>query len=246
MKKLLIAVLALLVVGALVLFLLSSSMLGSAVKTGVEAYAPRITGTPVTLDSARVSLIGGSGSLSGLTIGNPEGYASTYAIKVNQMDLDLKPRSLTSDVIHIERIYVNAPAFNYERTLRGGNMDTILKNIQAATGSREPAADDDAEVRMIIDEVVIENGQVALSAVGRQLTASLPRLELRDIGKEAGGVTPEQAALEVMQVVLREVIGVGLDAVRNGRLNLGEGSNEAIQQAGRVLEGILGGQKQGE
>lgn len=238
MKKLLGILIVLLVICGVTVFFVGSSLLGSAVKAGIEGYAPKLTGTPVTLASASVSPLSGAGSISGLTVGNPEGFTSPRAIYLGEVALDVDPMSLTSEAVHIERIYISQPEFTYERTLKGGNMEKILENLQAATASDTPPPTEEGEpIKMIIDEVIIENGQVSLGVAGTQISLPLPRIELHSIGKEKGGVTPDEAALEIMQVVLRQVIDVGVDAIKSGKINLGNAvSNEKLQKAGEKVD----------
>ena len=61
-------IMVLLIVAALVLLSLS---LNSIIKTGVETLGPQITGTPVTLEQANLSLLSGQGELEGLLVPNP-------------------------------------------------------------------------------------------------------------------------------------------------------------------------------
>ncbi len=71
-SKLLISV-GVLVAIAVVAVVIVSKTLDSAVTKGINKFAPQITGTTVLLESASISPLSGSGSLSGLVIGNPEG-----------------------------------------------------------------------------------------------------------------------------------------------------------------------------
>jgi uncharacterized protein involved in outer membrane biogenesis len=254
MKKLLIIVLVVVVVGAGLLYLVGSSLLGSMVKAGVESYAPAITGTPVTLDSARISPLSGSGSISGLAVGNPEGYSTPRSIYFGQVALDIDPWSLTSGAIHVERIHIRQPEFTYERKLTTGNLDQILKNIQEATASEAATPEEEGEpVKMIIDSLIIEEGRVNVSALGFGTGADLPRIELHDIGKEQGGATPQEAALQVMEVVLGKAIAAGLEAAASGDIKIGnadtdaviQGAGKQVQQATDAIRGLFGGKDEG-
>ena len=72
-------VLALVLVGAVVIFFLDS-----IVRSSVEKVGPIVTKVSVKLDSAKISLFGGSGELKGLVVGNPEGFKTPEAIKVGR------------------------------------------------------------------------------------------------------------------------------------------------------------------
>src|ERR1700676_3221633 len=99
MKKIiigiLVAVFALVLVALLVVFF----SLNSIVKKGVETVGPIITKVDVKLGSASISPFSGSGELSKLFVGNPEGYKSPSAMQVEDMKLGVSIGSVMSDVI---------------------------------------------------------------------------------------------------------------------------------------------------
>lgn len=243
MKKLLIIIGAIILIAVVVLFFTFTSVSGSAIKGAVETYGPRITQTTVTLEGASLSPVKGSGSISGLVIGNPEGYTTESAISMGQVDLDVDPRSLLKDAIVIEKIYIGAPEFTYERKLTTSNLETILANIQAAVGKEEAQPKEDGkEVRLIINEVLVENAKVNLVGFGRQVAVTVPRIAVQEIGAEQGGVTADQAAYEVMQVILGQVIAAGVDMVQKEGLKAlsnPEGVEQGIRDAGESLRGLL-------
>jgi hypothetical protein len=84
----------------------------------------------------------------------------------------------------------------------------------AATGNAlgvyavSSVGEDGKEVRSVkfeISEVIIEGGKVGVGVGSNSVSVLMPRLELRDIGKSQGGITAEQATLEVMKAVLGSV-----------------------------------------
>jgi hypothetical protein len=231
MKKVILPIVIVIPVCALLVYLVGGAILSKVASAGVEAFLPQMTGTPVRMDSLQVSPLTGSGTVSGFVLGNPEGYKSDYSIAFDEAHLDVAPFSILGDRILIERVRVRAPRFNYERKLLGSNIKEILDNIQAASG-RVP---DDAEIppdapvpvektpiRIEIRELIIEEGQVSLSAAGATVPLPLPRIVLRDLGTAKGGIPPGEMAFEVMTVVLRQVLeavakapGSTLEGIRN-------------------------------
>ena len=63
----------LLIIGGSVYFLLSN--LDGLVKTAIETYGSEATKTAVSVSSVKIVLQDGSGSIQGLTVGNPKGFA---------------------------------------------------------------------------------------------------------------------------------------------------------------------------
>ena len=81
MKKLLVVVLGLVILGVVLLLVLSKAI-GSGIKAGVETFGPEVTQTPIGLESVDLSAFSGSGEISGLIVGNPEGFNTPHAIKL--------------------------------------------------------------------------------------------------------------------------------------------------------------------
>ena len=99
--------------------------LNSIVKKGVETAGPIITKVDVKLGSASISPFSGSAELRKLCVGNPPGYKTDSAIKVEDVSVSLKPMSVFSDKVVIERINIKAPEITLEGTLGNNNLTTI-------------------------------------------------------------------------------------------------------------------------
>ena len=65
---------ALLVVLLVVALVFIAHNMGRIVKVGVERGGSLVLGVSTSLDSASVSLLGGTAGLDGLTLGSPEGF----------------------------------------------------------------------------------------------------------------------------------------------------------------------------
>src|SRR5260370_30070876 len=99
MKKILVRI----VIGFAVLLVLALAVvffsLNSIVKKGVETVGPQLTKVEVKLGSAEISPFSGSGRLSKLFVGNPEGYKTTSAFQMGSIKVAVKIGSVMSDVI---------------------------------------------------------------------------------------------------------------------------------------------------
>ena len=71
------------------------------VTTSIEAVGLQVLGTEVTMASAAISPLNGSGSISGLEIRNPEGFDSDCIFQLEQIEVSLNAAPLLSDVIEI-------------------------------------------------------------------------------------------------------------------------------------------------
>jgi uncharacterized protein involved in outer membrane biogenesis len=237
MKKLLLKIaigvivcLALLVVGSIL-------FLGSILKRGVETVGPQLTKTDVKLDGASLSILSGSGSIKGLVVGNPEGYKTPSAIKVGSVNLGVRPGSVFSDKIHVTLVNVQAPEITFEGNLKGNNLDKILENVQAASGTSgteksQPAPKDGATKKLQVDELVISGGKVNVSLTlmnGRSATVPLPDIHFKNLGQGPEGIT----AAELTEKILREITAATLKAVEPVLADLGKAATDALKDAGK-------------
>ncbi len=176
-KKLLIAgsVLAAL---ALVAFFVLQLFLGSIVKTAVNNFAPKVTGTKVTLESASISPLTGAGTLTGLTVGNPAGWSSEKAFYLGKVHVDVAPFSILGDRIVIEEVIIDQPEFVYETKIVASNIGDLLKNIENATGSKDKAAQPTTQsgqpVKFEVKKFTLRNGKVTLGVGAAALSMPLP------------------------------------------------------------------------
>ncbi|MCX6956717.1 MAG: hypothetical protein NTV51_31710, partial [Verrucomicrobia bacterium] len=133
------------IVGGLVALLLVAYLcldvfLGSVVKAGVNSFAPKLTQTKVELSGARISPLSGSGTLSGLVVGNPKGWSDNNLCSLGKIRIDVVPFSILGDHIVVNEIEIDAPEFNYETKIIASNVADLLKNIEAAMGGGKDAA----------------------------------------------------------------------------------------------------------
>ena len=205
MKKLLIVggvLVALLAITVVVVY----GQLGSIIKRGIETAGPPITGTPVHLSSARVSIFSGEGALRGLRIGNPKGFSDADAFDLSHIALAIDPKSVTAAVIHVRSIVIDGPLLLAEFDAAGhSNLDAILAHVKGAAGSGGGGGKSGGpEPRLIVDEFRFVNAQVRAQAPAYQLdkVVPLPAVELKNIGAHQGGVTPSQLASEVMKPII--------------------------------------------
>ncbi len=212
MKKLILRLLIALVVVIILAVLAVGLFLDAAIKRGVETFGPKLTKVDVKLKSVTLSLLSGSGSIKGFSLGNPEGFKEPTAISVGAASLALKPSSLLSDKIVIKSIKVEAPEITYETTLKTSNLDKILANVQEATGGgqkepakpHEPTQTKEAKPakKLEVDEFIITGGKVRGSVTGvGSISVPLPDIHLTDLGTGPDGITPGELTEKVLAAI---------------------------------------------
>lgn len=220
MKKALIGLLALAIValagGAIWLYL----SLDFIVKHAIEAYGSDIVGAKVAVESVKLAPADGAGAVRGLAIANPPGFRSEQSAAVGTIEVAIDPASIAKDVVHVRRIAVIAPVITYESSRRGSNFDAIQRNIARHAGGDKSAASG-KRTRLIVDQLVIRDARVIYSPEivtrGATISFDLPDIQLANIGKRQGGVTPaELGNLIVQALVSRMAKAMGRGAVRQG------------------------------
>ena len=246
-------ILVILIVAALVLLSVS---LNSIIKTGVETLGPQITGTPVTLDQADLSLLSGQGELQGLLVPNPQGYQTAYAFELGRVYVNAEMGSVLSDTILIKEIVIEAPEITFEGDLSGSNITKIQENVEkfsSSVGGKDKGDDeeyekeDSAEKKVQIDHFILKNAQVNISTPilqGQDVAIPLPEIHLRDIGKKSGGATLQEVSALIFSAIDKAIIQAVSKSgklVEHGLKKIEEHLGGAAKEgASKILEGVKG------
>jgi len=219
---------------------------GRTIKTAVNTAGPKVLKVPVTLADAEFRPFSGLIRLEGLHIGNPEGFKSDGIFDLGSIRVELEPRSLLSDTIHIKTIFIDKPQVTYELALGKSNVGALIEALEGEPKAEEPKSDekpapaepqDEAKpkVKVIIDEIVIEGGRLTLASTltgGTGAPIPLPKITLRDIGKEEQGTTVG----EVFKKILGAIGGAATSSV--GAIGDAlKGGGEAVVDAGKAVGG---------
>lgn len=205
MKKTLLIGVALIAAAIIGVSIWLFTSLDSIVKTAIEKYGSEITQVAVAGDNVRLSPAADEGLIEGLRIGNPKGFKTPQAVSVGPIDLAFDRASLAKDVIVVHRIEVASPRVFYEAGSGGkSNFDVIQHNVEQHLG-KEPKQEKTPGKKLIVDHLVIRDIKVNYTPIlpeGRNLEISLPDIELRDLGKAKGGITPGELVKAVTDALM--------------------------------------------
>lgn len=246
MKKLFIGLLVIVAVVAGALFYVSSNA-GSMIKDGVVTYVPPVIGADVALGNVDLDPANGAASLTGLVIGNPEGFKSAHAFKIDNMSVKLDIASLTSDVIHINEVRLDAPDMIYEIGSKGNNISKIQENVEKYVTELGLESSDDSELKYIIDNVYINATKVQIASDllgGKGASVTLPDLHIADIGKRENGAIATDVLKQVFGVVNASVTKVAQSEVLGDVLgNVEDAAGNVVKdledQVGEKLKGLI-------
>lgn len=216
-------------------YLMLAHNLDAIVVNGVNTYGPKLTQTKVGLASANLSPLSGSGTLTGLSVGNPKGWSEGRAFYLGKVHLDIEPRSVLGDPIVINEILIDRPEFNYETKIFSSNINDLLENIEDFTGGsgQEPVAKDGKPRKFIVKKFRFTNGKATVGLGANALTVTLPPISLDNLGVAEGGITADQLAGILMKQVLSSVVAGSASAL--GKLGSASGSMtvEQIKEAAK-------------
>lgn len=219
-----------------------SYFLGSVVKAGVNTFGPKLTQTKVELAGAHISPFTGSGTLTGLYVGNPKGWSSDKAFYLGKIHVSIQPFSVLGDHIVINEIIIDQPEFVYETKLISSNIKDLLKNIEAFTGEGGQAAETKSgkPIKFVVKKFRLTNGKATLGVGPTALPLPLPPISLDNLGVSEGGITPDQMVGAVMKSVLNSIVGATAKAATKVGSTVGATAADA---AGKTTEKIGEGLK---
>jgi len=213
-KTVVAGILAIVVLAVIVVF-----SLDSLIRKGVETAASSSLGVDVKLKRAHLSLLRGRLILSGLRIGNPEGFKSESLFEAGHIAIAVRPAALLGDEVTIDTIILAGPAVTIEQSSTGTNLSKILENIDRgepeAPGPSEPSepTGPEKEKTYRIGVLRIAGAKVTFSSfltAKAPVTVPLPDIVMKDISSaDGGGVAAAQVIRQVLVRLLRAAVTEG-------------------------------------
>ena len=235
MSKLVKIIFALVIVVPLALVFIIGTYGGQIAKDGINEYGPEFTGVDVSVDEVDFSVLGGNLSISGLVIGNPEGFKSEHAFSLGAIKVEVDRDSLFTDHIIIDQIRITAPEIIMELGKSGNNLTKLQETIQAQMG----AVEEDAEPapNITIRNFYMTDASfrlVGLPAGMKAPEVTLPDIHLQNIGTGEGdenGTSFADASGEIIAVIAASATTAVAD------LNLKGLSLNVLKDGGGILSG---------
>ena len=239
MKKLVAAALLLALIAGAVLYV--GANLDGIVEGLIEEHGSAATQTPVSVAGVSINLAEASGSISSLSVGNPEGFPGN-AIEMEQFALALNAASLTSDVVVIEDILVKGARLNIHQQANGNNLQALMNNLDELAGE-DTAAEGEGGTKIIINRFTLEGASASVSVpeLNEMREVELPTITLRNIGTAEGGATGGEIARQVLKPIFQEAVqSAAVEAIKDK-------AKDALEDvADQVLDGIFGRDKKPE
>ncbi len=220
MKKIILSLLAiiLLALGGITYYALSN--LDSIVKNVIEKVGSDVTGSTVSVGGVKITLKEGRGEISGLHLGNPQGFDSAHLFHLNNVALDLG--NVFGDVIIIDEVLIDGADIIAEQKGQTTNLQALLENIESnasAPAEQEPAStssDTSAEpIRLMIKKFSFINNKASLETEQWDpQVLKVPNIVMNNLGDEKVGLTPEQLSAEVINRLTKSVERAAKEALK--------------------------------
>jgi len=246
MKKLLI------VVGVLVVLIAAAVgvgffMIDGIAATAIEDAASDATQTEAALDAADIKVFGGSATLTGLTIDNPEGFGEQPFFSLRQGTAKVALGTLLDDTVEIPSVTLDGMQIRAE--LVGGKLNLLeVLNAVNSTATGGGAATADAK-GYIIRELKITNttvvGSIKAGPIDEHINLTLGEIVLKDVGSDTpGGVALKQVIGQVLRKVLPEAIeGIKgkIPAIGDVVGGIEDVAGQAVDDARGAVDDAVGG-----
>jgi len=198
-------------------------MMNGLVRKGVEVGATGALGVKTTLASASVHPFGGSVTLSGLNIANPEGFTENDLLTREKGTVKVRMGSLMSKTVEVEDILIEKPVLTIES--KGLGQKTNISTVMDGMGKGEKKEAAQKEGKGIKIKHIMIKGAVAKFVIGKgdPLEVPLSDIEMTDLGTgESNGVKLGMVAMAILTQVTAQA---------------------ALQSGGKVSEAVLGEMK---
>lgn len=214
MRKVILAVVVLLICGGMYVY----THFNSKVTEIIETAGTQAIGQQVHVSGVEVSIAGESASINGIAVDNPQGFAGKF-LETKSVSAVLDDVDTNAKVVTIKQVVIDGLHLAYDVGPGGSNFDTIehhLKSAPTAAPAASPAAnakaahptEENGGYRVVIKQLKITNAKVTASLGGIQRTLNIPGLTVSDIGTKDHPATPEQVAQQLMQHIVAISSGV--------------------------------------
>ncbi len=204
--KIIVSILVALIVVIAIAVYIGIRNLDTLVEAAIESVGPTVTKTDVQVDGVHIELTDGRGTIRGLTIDNPEGYSDQPVIRVGEVVLDIRPSSITEDVVIIEEIRIDGAQLNAEhRDMTRINLKTLLDQMRPESQEEPPKSTTASpDVRFMVEKLSFTGAGLNLSSDelgSRDLT--LQDIHLENLGDKQEGLAPAQLTRAILDPLLQ-------------------------------------------
>jgi hypothetical protein len=227
MKKLLIALLVIVVLIGVGLLYIASN-LDRIAAGAIESIGTKLLGVDVTVGSVELQLKEGRGSIRDFEIANPPGYSRSPVVGLGELTLEID-----SEARSVRLLRAGAPEILVESIEGTSNVDVLLETLasqpsEPADGAESEVVDEAGEpVTLRIDRIEIEAARAVLESDEREEPLDLQVEALVFQNLEGTG---EEIASQILRQLLTKVKEAAGQALRDSVNQAVEDKKEELRQ----------------
>ncbi|MEH6556545.1 MAG: hypothetical protein V7459_04920 [Oceanicoccus sp.] len=189
-------------------FYIANNMNG-LVKDAVEDVGSQVLKTSVTLKAVNIQLLQGKAKISGLTIGNPQGFDQPHVFQMDDISVEIDLASLMDNVVNVKKITIDGANVIAEQKGLGTNLQALMKNLEgSADSSNKTVAEGGSPGPEILIKVglfqFINSSTNFVSEKWGEKQVSIPDIRLTKLGGEQG-LPPQKLAETILKPVLKQL-----------------------------------------
>jgi hypothetical protein len=198
MKKLLVAILVILLIAGAILWYFLSFRLDAVIKEQIELAGSRSLGTPVTVGSVTTDLRNGSLAIASIRVANPPGFENEFAISLNGIEA-----ALDYGNFDVKRVIIDKPEIVIEERDGETNFSMMLAQVEQAPAEPEPGADGETAPEIVIHHFRMNESRASFESksMDRYTDLEVDEIELRNLRG-----TPVEVSRAIAEEILSEVV----------------------------------------
>lgn len=193
MKKVLMAVLGVLLVVGLFAWYFVSFRLDGVIKSQIEEVGGRTLGTSVSVGSLSTDLKGGALTISDITVANPPGYKNANAFTLRGIEA-----AVDYQTFDVKRIVIDKPEIVIEEKNGETNFTELMSGIESSPEPAEPAGDE-PQPTLVIHHFRMNKSRAAFESesLDRYTELEIDAVEIKNV---------KGTPAEVTEVIARKVV----------------------------------------
>ena len=192
-----------------------------------------LMGVETTASSVDLGIIRNSTTITDLTIDNPDGFRQPRLLEVKNMYIEGRLGTFVSSNIQIPLVSLDGFTIDLEQIGDRINVSEVVSNISKEVDEPDDSGGDITLniARLEIKDITLTAEGKIVSIAGGKLDATLPKIELADVGTESD---PDKLLAHVIGIMVKIVLN---HIASNPIKGL---SNAALGQIGNAIESIPG------
>ena len=197
---------------------------GDIIKEIVETVATNASDTKVVVDTVDVTIHKGEISMMGIRVKNAPPFQNSVAIRIDNIELKIKPDTLTDDVIIIDEIRVSGIHTRYERDDKFSNVDLIQNKIDSFRKNPDRQRDKInfnnyyKSLKFIIRNLTLQGGQISIMSdklAGKKASLPFPNLNRENFTEKKEGIALNTVIGEIFGVIIDHISASGHSGLRS-------------------------------